>query len=617
MSRPIADYAIIGDTHSTALVASHGSIDWLCWPHHDCPAVFTRLLDDAHGGAFTVDIDNGTPDGRNYVDESNILETRFRSPSGRAALHDFMPVHPPATTQDAGPDGEAHSRIVRILSCGEGEVRGRIRIRPTPDYGRAAARLTRGGAGGGPDGWHFRTDAGLVLRIASSEPVEAVGDTACVPFHLREGEALFVALTHDGDSEPPDIGSLAEARRSLERTGAYWHDWSQGIRYTGRWRAEVVRSALVLKLLTHSPTGAIVAAATTSLPEAVPGNRNYDYRYSWVRDASFTVTAFCNLGLSRESAEYLRFLQRAQEHEGIGHDLRLLHAIHGDIPDEETLAHLPGWNGVGPVRIGNAASDQQQHDIYGELLVALHCYLDKVDYAPPPGVCDDVPGVVTALAERAMRHRDDPDHGIWEMRTGRQQMQHTKALLWVALDRAARIADRIDGIAPEDAARWRAEADSLREEYTGRTWNAERGAYMQAYGSDVLDAAVLRTVLFDALDPADPRTLSTLDAVERELGDGDLVYRYRTDDGLEGEEATFTACAFWRVGCLALAGKVEEATAAFDRLLARGNDLGLFAEEIDAATGEQRGNLPQAFTHMAIINHAVRLGSMTDSQDQG
>ncbi|MEH3086108.1 MAG: glycoside hydrolase family 15 protein [Xylophilus ampelinus] len=622
MSRPIADYAIIGDTHSNALVASHGSIDWLCWPYHDSPALFTRLLDDAHGGAFTVDIDNGAPDGRCYVDHSNILETRFRSPAGRAVLHDFMPVHPPATSQDAGPDGEVHSRIVRILTCGEGEVRGIFRIRPTPDYGRAAARLERDTAGvadgeAGADGWRFRTDDGLELRIASSAPVEAHGGVACVRFRLRAGEALFVALTHDGDAEVPDVRSLDAARRSLERTEAYWHAWSQGIRYDGRWRDAVVRSALVLKLLTHSPSGAIIAAATTSLPEAVPGNRNYDYRFSWVRDASFTVTAFCNLGLSREAGEYLRFLQRAHEREGIGRDLHLVHAIHGDVLPEETLDHLPGWRGVGPVRIGNAADDQQQHDIYGELLVALHCYLDKTGYAPPPGVVHDVPGMVTALAERALRHRDDADHGIWEMRTGRQQMQHTKALIWVALDRAARMAEHVDGIAPGDAARWRAEADALRAEYTERAWDAERGAYMQAYGSDVLDAAVLRTVLFDALDPQDPRTLSTLDAVERELGDGDLVYRYRADDGLEGEEATFTACAFWRVGCLALAGRTDEAAATFGRLLARGNDLGLFAEEIDAATGEQRGNLPQGFTHMAIINHAVRLDGALGGADEG
>ncbi|WP_424140437.1 glycoside hydrolase family 15 protein [Roseomonas chloroacetimidivorans] len=284
-----------------------------------------------------------------------------------------------------------------------------------------------------------------------------------------------------------------------------------------------------------------------------------------------------------------------------------MYGIDGPVPPEEALDHLSGWCGVRPVLIGNRAAAQDQNDIYGELLLALHGFLDAVDYDPPEKVNDHLPEVVPNLAARAMAARDKPDHGIWEPRSGKQQMFHTKALIWVALDRAAKMARRIGRIDEALIREWECVAVEVRAEYHERGWNPARGAFTQAYGSDALDAAVLRTVLFGAVDPRDPRLKATFDAIGRELAVGELVYRYRMDDGMEGDEATFTACAFWRVGCLALAGETEMAQALFERLLTRGNDLGLFAEEIDVATGEQRGNFPQAFTHMAIINHALRL----------
>ena len=352
-----------------------------------------------------------------------------------------------------------------------------------------------------------------------------------------------------------------------------------------------------------------MAAATAGLPEAVPGNRNYDYRFTWMRDASFTVTAFVMLGYVREASEFLRFLREADG--SFGRDTRLLYGITGAMPPEEALTHLSGWRGVGPIMIGNAAANQDQHDIYGELLRALCGFLEAVDYDPPEKVNDRLPEVLENLTARAIACRDAPDHGIWEFRTERRHQTHTKAMLWVALDNAARIARNIKGVAPERIAAWEKAAEEIRAEYLARAWNAEKQAFVGTYESDDLDAAVLRVVLFGAIDPHDPRMLSTLRAIERELGAGDLIYRYRMQDGLEGREGTFTACAFWRVGCLALAGHTGEATAIFERLLARGNDLGLFAEEIDPKTGEQLGNTPQGFTHMALINAAIRLKDCT------
>ncbi len=602
MNPPISDYAIIGDTSSTALVSSAGSIDWLCWPRHDSPAVLTRLLDDAGGGFFSCDMDNARSAGRAYLADSNILETRFDTPRGRAALRDLMPLHPPRETLDEGPDGDAQGRVLRLLRCIDGEVDGMFRLRLVADYGRRALVLRHLG-----EGRVELRDGDRIFLLEGSHELAIEAGIVRMRFTLRRGEQAFVCLSvREAEAAEPSAYHLPRALDDLRLTSDYWRAWTTQLRYEGDYRDAVVRSALVLKLLTYAPTGAIVAAATTSLPEAIPGNRNFDYRFSWVRDASFTATAFCTLGAHREAAEYLRFLRQVDR--SGGQELRLVYGIDGEMPPEQALPNLPGWRGVGPVRIGNAAESQRQHDIYGESMAALHVYLDTVDFDPPRPVAEGLHALIRALAEQAIRCRDVPERGIWESRAQEGQLLHTKGMLWIALDRAERTGRRLGGFAPDELARWRREADSLREEYERRAWSEARGAWMQGYESRVLDASVLRLLLFDALDVDDPRTARTMEAIDRELCSGDLVYRYRDpDDGFDGQEGTFTACAFWRVGAMSLTGRTGEAKALFERLLARANDVGLMAEEIDAASGEQRGNLPQAFAHMCVINHAVRL----------
>ena len=597
---PLSDYALIGDTHSTALIDRTGSVDWLCWPRHDSPALFLRLLDAGKGGACRIEFDDLVSMSRRYLPRTNILETSFVTRTGRATLIDLMPVNPPDTMPEEGPDGEGESRLIRLLACASGTVSGRFIVRPTFDYAREGCRT------------HV-ADTGCVIFEGSTQRIRATathglrieGELARNDWTLREGEQGCLTLTHGEEDADPPFDGIHDAASRLDRTRRYWEQWSETCSYRGPYREQVIRSVLCLKLLTYSPTGAIIAAPTTALPEAVPGNRNYDYRFAWLRDSSFTVTAFTALGYVREGAEYLRFLRNADPTRG--RDLKLMYGIDGPALEEQTLDHLEGWRKTGPVRIGNAAEGQVQFDIYGELLTALHGFLDLVDFDPPQKVHDHLPEVITNLADQAIRHRDDPDHGIWELRGGPRQILHSKGMNRVALDCAAAIAKRTGKVDAASIAHWERQAAEIAEEYRTQGWNEARGAYTMFYGSDVLDTALLRLVIYGAFDAHDPRVAATLERIEQELGDGDLLYRYRMDDGLEGDEATFTACAFWRAKVLSMMGRTEAATALFERLLARGNDLGLYGEEIDAATGEQRGNFPQGFTHMALINMAVQL----------
>ncbi len=598
MYNPISDYGLIGDTHSTALIDRDGSIDWLCWPRHDSPSVFARLLDDQRGGSCSLAVDGVTGRSRRYLPGTNILETRFETATGVAVLLDLMPVQPPVALAEEGPDGEAEGRLVRILCCESGNVSGGFEVRPAFDYGRAEADLEAVEHG------VLFTAGAHVLRATGSEPMAVEGAAARMAFRLGTGMRCVLVLTH-GDGERPPLEGIGDALHRLERTRAYWEQWSARCSYLGPYRDAVLRGALCLKLLTYAPSGGIVAAPTTSLPEAVPGNRNYDYRFAWMRDASFTVACFVRLGYTREAAEFLRFLRASGA--SYGRDLRLMYGIDGDAPEQADLGSLEGWRGVGPVRVGNDAVHQVQSDIYGELLSALHDFLQAVEFDPPQKTNDHLPKVLVNLVEAALAQRGRPDQGLWEMPGPPQVMLHSQAMIWVAVTCGAAIGRRIGHPEPAVLDGWERVGRKLREEFLRLGWNEAAGAYTMAYGGTALDASVLRLVIFDAIDAHDPRLSATLAEIERELGDGDLLYRYRVDDTLQGEEGSFTACAFWRSDVLAMAGRGDEAAALFERLLERGNDLGLFAEEIDPASGEQRGNFPQAFTHMALIRNALRL----------
>nr|WP_321983523.1 glycoside hydrolase family 15 protein [uncultured Lichenicoccus sp.] len=604
---PIGDYGLIGDTHSTALIDRHGSVDWLCWPRHDSPALFLRLLDSERGGWCRVEFDHLLSTTRRYLPQTNILETRFVTKTGVAVLTDLMPVHPPETLPEEGPDGETESRLIRLVACAEGSISGRFRVRPTFDYARTSCTVGTDGA----STLLFRSTDDEMLRAVSTHPVQVRADVGESDWSLQADERACLVLTHGEDGSTPALDGVHDALARLDGTRGYWEQWSRNCTYEGPYRDIVLRSVLCLKLLTYSPTGAIIAAPTAGLPEAVPGNRNFDYRYTWLRDASFTVSSFVRLGYTREAAEYLRFLRHADPTHG--RDLKLMYGIDGPVTPQETLDHLEGWRGVGPITVGNGAEDQTQLDIFGEFLMSLHGFLDAVDFNPPRKTNDHLPEIIGNLSGEVIRLRDAPDQGIWELPGEPRQILHSKGMHRVALECAIAIGKRIGKPDAGTIAHWQAVSDEILQEYRERGWNAARGAYTMWYGSDVLDASLLRLVLYEAFDPQDPRIAATFERIGQELGDGDLLYRYRFDDTLRGTEATFSACSFWRVGVLALMGRTREATDLFERLIGRGNDLGLFAEQIDAGSGEQRGNFPQAFTHMAIINNAVRLMRQIDT----
>ena len=625
----IADYGLIGDTRSAALVSRAGAIDWLCWPRFDSPALFLAILDSKRGGACTLAAPQGEPalrpEGRRYLPGTNILETTLAtSAGGRLVVTDFMPVHArPRREVSRGEESSsgAEGRLVRRFVCTEGEVVVQAVVRPAFDYGRASALLTREGR---EHAAVFRASAGPTQAMAmlGSAPLtlDARTGEAVLSLRLRAGGSGFLVLTEGAPGRVPALDSLPAVEHALADTLAFWEGWSARCTFHGPYREAVLRSLLVLKALTYVPTGGIVAAPTLGLPEAVGGVRNYDYRYSWPRDASFTVRGFLTGGYFAEANAYLRFLTRNAEGDlARTGTLRIFYGLtEPDEPlspdGEEPLEHLAGFGGSRPVSVGNAARDQAQHDIYGDVLNALGAYVETTGELPQVVDGDEenhraLAKLVRGLVAAILACWREPDRGVWETRGPEEHFFHSKALCWVGLDRAVKLADRL-GLQAE-AVGWAKERDAVRADYLEKGWNAARGAFTQAYGSPELDAAVLRTVLFGALEATDPRVEATLRVLLRELGTGpagEQMRRYRPgSDSLPRQEGSFTACGFWVSGCLALAGRAQEAQTRFEQLLAHGNDLGLFSEEVDPATGAMLGNFPQAFTHMSIVNGAKRL----------
>jgi GH15 family glucan-1,4-alpha-glucosidase len=598
--QPIENYGIIGNMRTAALVGMNGSIDWLCLPHFDSPSVFAAILDDNQGGRFRI-----APSWHEfrhkqfYWPDTNILVTRFLHADGVAEIEDYMSV-----------GGAVLDELIRRVRVVRGKVSFRLECRPAFDYARAPHETHIN-----PHGARFDAP-GLSLGLATPVPLRRDGDGVTAEFTLGEGEkAVFLLHMHNPDGSPRRCPNLGAAEDLFRETVGYWRRWLSHCTYFGRWREVIHRSALTLKMLSFEPTGAIVAAPTCSLPEDIGGVRNWDYRYTWIRDAAFTIYALLRIGFTEEAVRFKEWLNARwieTESHGSG-PLQLMYGIDGraELP-EELLNHLEGYRGSRPVRIGNAAHRQLQLDIYGELMDAV--YLSN-KYVAPSGY--DSWKRLRHLVDWLCDNWHRPDEGIWEVRGGQRQNVFSKMMAWVALDRALRLADKRSF--PTDRPRWLRVRDEIYEEVMAKGWDPRRKAFVQSYDSDALDAATLLMPLVFFMAPNDPRMVSTLDAIRRPIDQGGLaadglVYRYDptlAPDGLPGREGTFNMCSFWLVEALTRAGRtdptrLEDARLLFEQMLGYGNHLGLYSEQT-GGSGEALGNFPQAFTHLALISAAFNL----------
>ncbi len=592
---PIADYALLSDCRSAALVSRGGSIDWLCFPRFDRPSLFARILDD-DAGHWSICPTDGTPfeTTRRYVADTLVLETTFTTAGSSVILTDALAVGRNERGHELGA-GEVSAVLRRVVGIA-GSVDLDLAYAPRPEYGLVSPllELVDGGvtARGGAD----------VLALSSPVPLETDEFTARGRFTVRSGETLSFALHHRTTSEDrPRLWTQAEVGDRLDDTAEAWRTWSSmHQRYNGPWADLVCMSGRVLYGLTYFPTGAIVAAPTTSLPEAPGGSRNWDYRYTWVRDTSFTLQALWVAGCPDEADKFFDYIagtaasqvrQRA--------DLQIVFGIGGehDLTERE-LGHLSGWRRSTPVRIGNAAWNQRQLDVYGELLDAAHRLPEQLDRLGPAAR-----RFLADLADTAAARWQEKDQGIWEIRGEPRHFLYSKLMCWVALDRAIALADRLDAL--DRVERWKATRDQIADAIMARGWNDEVSAYTQAFGSDDLDASNLMMAIVGFIPADHPRMRATIDAIAARLSDErGLVYRYRTADGLEGEEGTFLLCTFWLAHVQALAGELDRARATFEAAATFVNDVGLLSEEVDTGTGELLGNFPQAFSHIGLVNAA-------------
>jgi GH15 family glucan-1,4-alpha-glucosidase len=604
---PIAEHGLVGDLHTVALVGTNGTIDWYCCPAFDSPSVFGAILDAEKGGFYSLapvgEAGEDWDSKQLYFPDTNVLITRFFTAEGVGEVQDFMPIAGPGVV------GEMHRhRLIRRVVMVRGQMSFRLEVQPRFDYAREDHDVEMH-----PHGVLFRSSRltlaceGAVARMmgGTERRLKRVGSGIEATFDLEAGASQSFVL----ERVPPDHICRPYSERdtlvAFEDTVGYWRRWLNHSTYRGRWREMVQRSALTLKLLTYAPTGAIVAAPTTSLPEQLGGERNWDYRYTWIRDAAFSLYALLRLGFGEEAEAFMRWLTDRTREWNIGPSgpLQIMYGIDGRSElTEEELPHLEGYRGSGPVRIGNGAADQRQLDIYGELIDSIYLY-DR--HAQP--VFHDAWEALRRIVDWLCANWDQPDEGIWETRGGQKDFTYSRLMAWVALERAIRI-NRRRGL-PGDIVRWLRERDKVYDQIMDRGWSPERGAFVQHYGSDVLDASLLLMPLVLFIAPRDPRWLSTLDAIGEDLVSDSLVYRYDPEaspDGLRGEEGTFSMCSFWYVEALTRAGRLEEARLAFEKMLTYANHLGLYSEEI-GPTGELLGNFPQAFTHLALISAAVNL----------
>lgn len=605
---PIENYGLIGNMRSAALVGTNGSIDWYCFPHFDSPSIFAAMLDDDKGGRFQIA--PTTKDYRPkqfYWPETNVLVTRFHDEHGIAEVIDLMPVGKQLQSEE-------DFLLIRIVKGIHGKVNMRLHCAPAFDYARADHQLSINDKGA-----TFHSEE-LDMALSATIPLKKQDNSVLTEFDVETEQTEVFVFHKVGPEETCSLTfSRERAQEEFEKTITYWRNWLSQSQYRGRWRETVHRSALVLKLLTFEPTGAIVAAPTCSLPEHIGGKRNWDYRFTWVRDAAFTIYAFMRIGFTKEAGAFMNWIMErcsASEHNGT---LHVMYSINGESNlEEETLDHLSGYQDSAPVRIGNGAFDQLQLDIYGELMDSAYLY-NK--YGAPISYqqwCQLVKHIDWVCDNWQLE-----DEGIWEVRSGRKHFVYSKMMCWVALDRGIRLAGKRSF--PADVHRWREIRDEIYLEIMEKGWNEELQAFVQSYGSDTLDAANLMMPLVFFVSPTDPRMVKTLEASMKSPADGglltnSLVYRYNNKeaaDGLEDEEGTFNICTFWLVEALTRAGqadpdKLKEAHLMFEQMMGYANHLGIFSEQI-GLRGEALGNTPQAFTHLALISAAFNLNKALGS----
>ncbi|MET0190714.1 MAG: glycoside hydrolase family 15 protein [Pseudonocardia sediminis] len=590
---PIAEHGIIGDLRSAALVGTNGTVDWFCAPRFDSPSVFASLLDAEKGGhwSLTPTCEVATRH-QFYYPDSNILITRFLTDHGIVEVQDFMVV--------LRPHDEGHrQRLVRRVTSVRGEVGMAVEIAPRTDYARERPDVEA------TDGGVRFTGGSVALDLASTVGLEVGDAQASAEFTLAEGDSeVFVLEVGDRAGHDGTI-DLPAAEELFAGTVAFWQQWLSRSTYEGRWRERVHRSALTLKMLTHEPTGAVIASPTMALPEQLGGERNWDYRYVWMRDAAFTLYALLRLGFTEEAGAFISWMTERFESPGDGKQgpLRVMYTIDGDeTPAEVELDHLDGYRGSRPVLCGNGASDQLQLDIYGEIVDSVYLY-NKYG----SGISHDDWQNLTVIVDWVRENWDQPDEGIWETRAGRQDHVFSRLMCWVAIERMIRMA-RQRGL-PGDVAAWTTSRDEIYDQIMERGWDPKVGSFVQRYGATTLDASVLLMPMVKFCSPTEPRFLATLDAINADLVVDTLVFRYDVEDspdGLDGGEGTFSMCSFWNVEAMTRAGRLEHARIALEKMFSYGNHLGLYAEEI-GLTGDQLGNFPQAFTHLSLISSAINL----------
>jgi GH15 family glucan-1,4-alpha-glucosidase len=589
--QPIEDYGVIGNMRSIALVGAHGSIDFFCFPRFDSPTVFAALLDPEKGGFFSIQPElDGENSKQLYLPETNVLVTRFLSESGIAEITDFMPI-----LKDDVPN-----QLIRMVSVIQGKINFKLECKPGFDYARRKHTVER------------RGDAVVVFRpegegilpmvLQASIPLDVKDGGVATTFAMKTGDQLYFLFSEDCDETEMLLEEQLMKQR-LDETVDFWRKWSGKSRYGGRWRETVNRSALTLKLMQDHEHGSIVAAPTFGLPEHPGGERNWDYRYAWLRDASFTLYAMMRLGYVEEAQQFQVWLASLLDYDSEHGPLQVLYGIDGrHVIPEETLDHLRGYMDSRPVRIGNAAYSQLQLDIYGEMMDAAYLANKYGEATSRDGWLS-----MKRILEWLSKNWNRPDEGIWEVRGGRHNFLHSRLMCWVAFDRAIRLADKRSLAGPVD---WMiATRDAIADDIHNNFWSEERKSFVQHQGSTDLDAAVLLMPLMRFISPTDPRWIATLKAIEEELTVDTLVYRYKTEtglDGLSGTEGAFTACSFWFIECLARSGQVDKARLLFEKMLGYANHLGLYSEEL-GRSGQHLGNYPQALTHLALISAATYL----------